>query len=86
MRLKDTFITHDSDGEQVLIVVTSSFAGLVRSNKTAAFIVECLKKDTTEEQIVEVMYEKYDAPKEVLQKDVESIVEKLRGIGALEES
>ena len=84
MRLKDTFITHDSDGEQVLIDVTSSFAGIVRSNRTAAFIVECLKKDTTEEQIVEVMYEKYDAPKEVLKKDVESIVEKLRGIGALE--
>ena len=51
MRLKDTFITHDSDGEQVLIDVTSSFAGLVRSNKTAAFIVECLKTDTTKEQI-----------------------------------
>ena len=84
MRLKDTFITHDSDGEQVLIDVTSSFAGIVRSNRTAAFIVECLKKDTTEEQIVEVMYEKYDAPKEVLKKDMESIVEKLRGIGALE--
>ena len=85
MRLKDTFITHASDGEQVLIDVTSSFAGLVRSNKTAAVIVEGLKKDTTEAQIVEVMYEKYDAPKEVLQKDVESIVEKLRGIGAIEE-
>lgn len=28
MRLKDTFITHDSDGEQVLIDVTSSFADL----------------------------------------------------------
>mgnify|MGYP002729841412 FL=1 len=86
MRLKYTFITHDSDREQFLIDVTSSFSGLVRSNKTAAFIVECLKKDTTKEQIVEAMYEKYDAPKDVLQKDVESIVEKLRGIGALEES
>ena len=82
MRLKDTFITHDSDGEQVLIDVTSSFAGLVKS---AAFIVECLKTDSTKEQIVEAMYEKYDAPKDVLQKDVESIVEKLRGIGAIEE-
>ena len=95
MKLKDIFITHDSDGEQVLIDVTSSFAGLVRSNKTAAFIVECLKTDTTadilkeshltKEQIVETMYEKYDAPKEVLQQDVDSIVEKLRGIGAIEE-
>lgn len=85
MRLKDTFITHDSDGEQILIDVTSSFAGVVRSNKTAAFIVECLKTDTTREQIVDAMYEKYDAPKEVLQKDVDKIIEKLRGIGALEE-
>lgn len=85
MRLKDTFITHDSDGEQVLIDVTSSFAGLVRSNRTAAFIVECLKKETTREEIVEAMYEKYDAPKEVLQRDVDAIIEKLRGIGAIEE-
>lgn len=85
MRLKDTFITHDSDGEQILIDVTSSFAGVVRSNKTAAFIVECLKTDTTREQIIDAMYEKYDAPKEVMQKDVDKIIEKLRGIGALEE-
>lgn len=85
MRLKDTFITHDSEGEQVLIDVTSSFAGLVRSNKTAAFIVDCLKTDTTKEQIVDAMYEKYDAPKEVLQKDVDAIIDKLRGIGALGE-
>ena len=85
MKLKDTFITHDSDGEQVLIDVTSSFAGLVRSNRTAAFIVECLKKETTREEIVEAMYEKYDAPKEVLQRNVDAIIEKLRGIGAIEE-
>ena len=85
MRLKDTFITHESDGEQILIDVTSSFAGLVRSNKTAAFLVECLKKETTREEIVEAMYAKYDAPKEVLQRDVDAIIAKLRGIGALAE-
>ena len=66
MKLKDTFITHENDGEHIFIDVTSSFVGLVRSNKTAAFIVECLKTDTTKEQIVEAMYEKYDAPKDVL--------------------
>ena len=32
MRLKDTFITHDSDGEQVLIDVTSSFAEIGRAH------------------------------------------------------
>lgn len=58
MKLKDTYITHDSDGEQILLDTSSSFAGLIRNNKTAAFIVECLKEDTTEEKIVEAMFEK----------------------------
>ena len=85
MKLKDTYITHDSDGEQILLDTSSSFAGLIRSNKTAAFIVECLKEDTTQEKIVEDMFEKYDAPKEVLAKDVSDVIEKLRKVGALDE-
>ena len=85
MKLKDTYITHDSDGEQILLDTSSSFAGLIRSNKTAAFIVECLKYDTTQEKIVEAMFEKYDAPKDVLAKDVSDVIEKLRKVGALEE-
>ena len=85
MKHKDTYITHDSDGEQILLDTSSSFAGLIRSNKTAAFIVECLKEETTKEKIVEAMFEKYDAPKDVLAKDVSDVIEKLRKVGALEE-
>ena len=85
MKLKDTYITHDSDGEQILLDTSSSFAGLIRNNKTAAFIVECLKEETTEEKIVEAMFEKYDAPKDVLAKDVSDVIEKLREVGALDE-
>lgn len=85
MKLKDTYITHDSDGEQILLDTSSSFAGLIRSNKTAAFIVECLKEDTTEEKIVEAMFEKYDTPKDVLARDVADVIEKLRKVGALDE-
>ena len=85
MKLKDTYITHDSDGEQILLDTSSSFAGLIRNNKTAPFIVECLKEDTTEEKIVEAMFEKYDAPKDVLAKDVSEVIEKLRKVGALDE-
>ena len=85
MKLKDTYITHDSDGEQILLDTSSSFAGLIRSNKTAAFIVECLKEETTEEKIVEAMFEKYNAPKDVLAKEVSEVIEKLRKVGALDE-
>ena len=85
MKLKESYITHDSDGEQILLDTSSSFAGLIRNNKTAAFIVECLKEETTEEKIVEAMFEKYDAPKDVLAKDVSDVIEKLRKVGALYE-
>ena len=85
MKLKDTYITHDSDGEQILLDTSSSFAGLIRNNKTAAYIVECLKEETTQEKIVEAMFEKYDAPKDVLAKDVADVIEKLRKVGALDE-
>lgn len=86
MKLKEGFITHETDGEQIMVATGNvNFAGLVRSNKTAAFIVDSLKEDTTKTAIVEAMAEKYDAPEEVIKKDVETIIEKLRSIGALDE-
>ncbi len=86
MKLKDGFITRQTDGEQIMVAVGDvGFAGLVRSNKTAAFIVDCLKSETTKEAIVDAMSQKYDAPKDVLDRDVEGILAKLRSIGALDE-
>lgn len=86
MKLKEGFITMQSDGEQIMVSVgDTKFAGLVRSNKTAAFIVDCLKSETTKDAIVEAMAEKYDAPNDILAKDVEGILAKLRSIGALDE-
>lgn len=86
MKLKDGFITHESDGEQIMVATGSlSFAGLVRSNQTAAFIVDCLKTETTSQQIVEAMVERYDAPRAVIEKDVERILGQLRSIGAIDE-
>ncbi len=85
MKLKDTFITHMSNGEQILVDASGKFSGLIRNNETAAFIVECLKKDTTAEEIVDQMYEEYDASKEVLLKAVNDVVLQLRKAGAIDE-
>ena len=38
MKLKDTFVTQEMDGEQVMVEAGGGFAGMVRSNQTAAFI------------------------------------------------
>ena len=86
MKLKDSFITQDIDGAQFMVAVgEASFTGIVKSNKTAAFIVDCLKTETAKEQIVDAMCRKYDAPRERIEADVEGILNKLRGIGALDE-
>lgn len=86
MKLKDGFVTHEMGGEQIMVATgAASFAGLVRSNATAAFIVECLKEETTREAIVAKMLEKYDADRAIIAADVDKIVAKLRSINALDE-
>ena len=84
MKLKDTFVTYAA-GDEHTMVATEGFLGMVRSNRTAAFIIEALKTPTTAEQIVDAMAEKYDAPREVLEKDVAAVLDKLRSIGAIQE-
>ena len=85
MKLKDTFVSHITNGEQILVDVSNSFSGLIRSNKTAAFIVDQLKSETTLDSIVDAMFEKYDAPKEVLRRDAQAVIDKLRSVGAIDE-
>lgn len=86
MKLKEGFVTYQMGEEQFMVATGSAkFSGLVRSNGTAGFIVECLMKETTEDAIVEAILEKYDAPRDVVERDVKNILDKLRGIGALEE-
>ena len=87
MKLKSCFITQDNDDTQFLVPISAeAFSGIVRSNRTAAYIVELLKKETTEEEIVDALYAKYDAPREQIAKDVHEILTTLRGINALEEA
>ena len=85
MKLKANFITQEMDGEQIMVAAGGGFAGMVRSNATAAFIVDCLKNETTLEAILDAMEQKYDAPREVMAADVDMVIGNLRKIGALDE-
>ncbi len=86
MKLKSSFLTQDIDNTQFLIPVGGeTFSGMVRSNSTAAFIVNLLKKETTEEAITDALWEEYDAPRDVISADVQKVLSILRSIDALEE-
>ncbi|MBR5094615.1 MAG: PqqD family protein [Oscillospiraceae bacterium] len=87
MKLKKGFITHKVGKEQMMVAAgpaAKNFHGLVRSNETAAFIVDRLKQETTEEEIVAAMLERYEASRELVERDVHAVVEKLKSIGAVE--
>ena len=86
MKLKSDFITQTIEKTQFLVPLGGeSFQGIVRSNKTAAFIVDCLKEETTEEQIVTAMKTRFDAPEEIIARDVKKALDGLRKIGAVDE-
>ena len=85
MKLKDGFITYETNGEQMMVAAGHvGFHGMVRGNRTAAFIIDCLKTETTQEAIVDKMADTFDAPKEMIAEDVARILAKLRTIGALD--
>ena len=64
---------------------TAGFSGLVRGNSTLGVILELLKEDTSEPQIIAAMEGRFDAPHEIIERDVQKALTELRKIGALDE-
>lgn len=87
MKLKKEFIPHETGKESLLIPAGGAgFSGLVKGNKTLGVILEYLvKDDLTEEEIVQAMEKRFDAPAELIKKDVAKAISELRRIGALNE-
>ncbi len=88
MELSKDFIVYDMGGETTLIPVgkaAKGYHGIVRCNKTAAFLVECLKNDTTEAVLLEQLKAKYDGEEERIRASMKNALNSLRSIGALVE-
>ncbi len=86
MKLKMDFISQKIDDTFFLVPVgAEAFNGIIRGNKTAAFVIDCLKEETSEETIVDTMCAKFDAPRNVIASDVKELLDELRSINALEE-
>ena len=86
MKLHDEFLVHKISGETLLVPTAQApFHGLGEGNDTVWVILNCLKSDTTEEKIVDVLAEKNDGNREEMAEDVRSVIAKLREIGAIVE-
>lgn len=85
MKLKDSFITHNINDTQVMVSVDSSFSGMVKSNPTAAFIIDKLKEESTIESLSNALICEYDIDYDTSIKSINYVLDKLRQINALDE-
>jgi len=87
MKLNSKFLTHNTNGQHYLISTGDiKFKGIIKNNDTAAFIIECLKENTTETDIVDKILNEYSVTnRKKVEKDVRDVIEKLHSIGAIEE-
>ena len=88
MKIKEDFVKTELGDDTILVAIgekAEHFHGIVRLNETAAFIVDQLARDTTEEEILTAILKEYDVERSVAQAHVSSVLESLRKINALAE-
>ncbi len=73
------------DGKRYLTSTVRGFDGQIVCNETASFVLQKLRRRTTEKAIVKAMRRAFDAPEDEIEADVRELLRSLRRIGALEE-
>ena len=85
MRLNPNFLIHNTSGEAMLVPTgNAAFSGIVRGNRTFGAVLEELKNETSEEEIVRALKTRFDAPDGAVEKDVARALSELRKIGAID--
>ena len=85
MKLKEVFTTEAVDNEHYMVCLDSSiFSGMIQLNETAAFIIECLKSDTTLDDIVKKMVSEYEVDEDLATQGAVAMIKQLKSINALE--
>ena len=89
MKLKEDYIIYNASEEELIAIATGdeadNFNGLLRANKTAGAIMEYLKEEMSEDELVSRMLERFDASEEEIREGVKDVLDTLRSVGALEE-
>lgn len=89
MKIKEGFVVEKVGNAYLAVAVgerADSFNALIRMNSTGAYIWEKLaERDMTEGELLAVMKAEYDAPEELLLRDISAFVNKLREAGLLDE-
>ncbi len=88
MKLNENFILKTIAGSPVVVPVgdaVNTIKGMITLNGPAEVIWKCLEKGNEFEEILQQLKVKYDAPEDILKKDLEAFLEKLKSFNIVEE-
>lgn len=87
MKIKKGFILREVSGSFIVVAVgaaSKEFKGLITLNETGAFLWEKLVSGNTKEGLVEALLNEYDAPKDVIEADVDAFLKTITDGGLVE--
>lgn len=88
MKVKDGYILKKVAGENIVIATGEarlSFNGIITFNEVGAEVFTRLDGTRTVDQIAQEIASLYNAPKDVIEKDINNLIEKMRNHGLIEE-
>lgn len=87
MKLKEGIIISEANGEFVAVdagIKGKRFNGMLKLNKTAAFIAGLLKEEKTNEELIKALTEKYDVTEEIAGQSIQKVIDTLSSVGFLD--
>lgn len=87
MRIKEGFLLREVAGKTVVLQVGGdlNFNGLITLNETGALLWRLLEQGATREELIAKTESEYDAPRELIAKDIDAILAQMRDAGLLDE-
>lgn len=73
-------------GDEFVVVADDPeiFRGMIKLNKSGAFVFEMMQKQASKEEIVDKMLEKYDIDEQTAARDIDEYIEVFRTAGLIE--
>lgn len=87
MKLKAGIIISEINGEFVAVPsgeASKAFNGMIRMNKTAAFIAKMLQNGADEAEVVSAICSDYDVDEAIAKEDYQAITSQLDQLGLIE--
>lgn len=86
MKMKSGFVMREVAGQYVVIAIgeaSKTFHGMIKLNSTGKDIWEGLESGFEEQQIVDLLMDKYQVSQEQVREDVQEFLKQMKEVGIL---